>query len=75
MQDPSNPDPKPQNAASFPFLPSHNRRAHSEVNFRLPDDLDLASDPYDAPSGSFEEMSSEEDLFLLIWTLKSSDPT
>ncbi|KAI3704991.1 hypothetical protein L1987_75221 [Smallanthus sonchifolius] len=33
------------------------------MNFRLPDDLDLASDPYDAPSGSFEELGSEEDLF------------
>ncbi|KAI3809193.1 hypothetical protein L1987_25163 [Smallanthus sonchifolius] len=33
------------------------------MNFRLPDDLDLASDPYDAPYGSFEELGSEEDLF------------
>ncbi|KAI7738688.1 hypothetical protein M8C21_030790 [Ambrosia artemisiifolia] len=33
------------------------------MNFRLPDDLDLSSDPYDAPSGSFEELGSEEDLF------------
>lgn len=63
MQDPSNPNSKPQNAAAIPFRPSHHRRAHSEVNFRLPDDLDLASDPYDAPSGSFEELGSEEDLF------------
>ncbi|KAI3519674.1 hypothetical protein L1887_08889 [Cichorium endivia] len=63
MQDPSNLNSKPQNAAAFPFRPSHHRRAHSEVNFRLPDDLDLASDPYDAPSESFEELGSEEDLF------------
>ncbi|KAG6418547.1 hypothetical protein SASPL_120751 [Salvia splendens] len=32
------------------------RRAHSEVNFRLPDDLDLASE-------SFEDMGSEDDPF------------
>ncbi|KAL4576068.1 hypothetical protein LXL04_012156 [Taraxacum kok-saghyz] len=63
MQDPSNLNTKPQNAAAFPFRPSHHRRAHSEMNFRLPDDLDLASDPYDAPSESFEELGSEEDLF------------
>ncbi|KAK6145691.1 hypothetical protein DH2020_022511 [Rehmannia glutinosa] len=43
--------------------PSHHRRAHSEVNFRLPEDLDLVSDPFDAPAGSFEEMGSEDDLF------------
>ncbi|CAA0836648.1 Basic-leucine zipper (bZIP) transcription factor family protein [Striga hermonthica] len=43
--------------------PAHHRRAHSEVNFRLPEDLDLASDPFDAPAGSFEEMGSEDDLF------------
>nr|XP_043631618.1 transcription factor RF2b [Erigeron canadensis] len=63
MQDPSNQNVKSNNAASFPFRPSHHRRAHSEMNFRLPDDLDLASDPYDGPSGSFEELGSEEDLF------------
>ncbi|KAI3800024.1 hypothetical protein L1987_35331 [Smallanthus sonchifolius] len=61
MQDPSNPNSKQQNGASFPFRPSHHRRAHSEMNFRLPDDVDLASDPYDAPSESFEELGSEED--------------
>ncbi|KAK9061010.1 hypothetical protein SSX86_018190 [Deinandra increscens subsp. villosa] len=61
MQDPSNPNSKQQNGAEFPFRPSHHRRAHSEMNFRLPDDLDLASDPYDAPSESFEELGSEED--------------
>ncbi|KAJ0772015.1 putative transcription factor bZIP family [Helianthus annuus] len=64
MQNPSNTNNNnPLNATSFPFKPSHHRRAHSETNFRLPDDLDLASDPYDAPSGSFEELGSEEDLF------------
>ncbi|CAI9302575.1 unnamed protein product [Lactuca saligna] len=51
------------NAAPFPFRASHHRRAHSEVNFRLPDDLDLVSDTFDAPSGSFEELGSEDDLF------------
>ncbi|KAI3735049.1 hypothetical protein L6452_14536 [Arctium lappa] len=63
MQDPSNPNSKPPNAAVFPFRPSHHRRAHSEVNFRLPEDLDLVSDSFDAPSGSFEELGSEDDLF------------
>ncbi|KAM7499446.1 hypothetical protein LguiA_023860 [Lonicera macranthoides] len=68
MQDPSS-NPKGSNATSFanhhqsPFRPSHHRRAHSEANYRLPDDLDLVSDPFDAPSGSFEEMESEDDLF------------
>ncbi|KAL0321764.1 UNVERIFIED_CONTAM: Transcription factor b [Sesamum calycinum] len=64
MQDPNskhslNPTP------SFPaaMRPAHHRRAHSEVNFRLPEDLDLVSDPFDAPAGSFEEMGSEDDLF------------
>lgn len=51
------------NPGAFPFRSSHHRRAHSEVNFRIPDDLDLGSDPFDAPSGSFEEMGSEDDLF------------
>ncbi|KAI8007167.1 bZIP transcription factor 18 [Camellia lanceoleosa] len=41
----------------------HHRRAHSEVNFRLPDDLDLVSDPFDGTSGSFDEIGSEDDLF------------
>nr|KAJ0189290.1 hypothetical protein LSAT_V11C800393740 [Lactuca sativa] len=63
MQDPSNPNSIPPNAATFPFRPSHHRRAHSEVNFRLPEDLDLVSDSFDAPSGSFEEIGSEDDLF------------
>ena len=37
--------------------------AQSEVNFRLPEDLDLASESFDAPSGSFEEIGSGDDLF------------
>ncbi|XP_059666836.1 transcription factor RF2b-like [Cornus florida] len=79
MQDPSNSNPNPssQNAHQKPsaetttsfadrsgsFRPAHHRRAHSEVNFRLPNDLDLVSDPFDAPSGSFDEIGSEDDLF------------
>lgn len=75
MQDPSNPNPtsNSQNAhqppsTSFPhpatsFRGGHHRRAHSEVNFRIPEDLHLVSDPFDAPSASFEEMGSEDDLF------------
>ncbi|KAL5720782.1 hypothetical protein ACHQM5_013417 [Ranunculus cassubicifolius] len=51
------------NPSTTTFRGSHHRRAHSEVNFRLPDDLDLGSDPFDVPSGSFEEMGSEDDLF------------
>ncbi|MBA0841401.1 hypothetical protein Goarm_003892, partial [Gossypium armourianum] len=60
-----NPDPPvPSNASSttpsFPnpttFRGSYHRRAQSEVQFRIPDDLDLVSDP-------FEGMGSEDDLF------------
>lgn len=55
MQDPtSNQNPKGT------FRGGNHRRAQSEVNFRLPDDIDLVSDPFD---GSFEEMGSEDDLF------------
>lgn len=64
MQDPNSKhslnQPPPFSAA---MRPSHHRRAHSEVNFRLPVDLDLVSDPFDASAGSFEELGSEEDLF------------
>ncbi|PIA59688.1 hypothetical protein AQUCO_00400525v1 [Aquilegia coerulea] len=45
------------------FRGSHHRRAHSEVNFRLPDDLDLGSDPFDVSTPSFDEIGSEDDLF------------
>ncbi|KAJ8537923.1 hypothetical protein K7X08_014463 [Anisodus acutangulus] len=61
MQDPSNPNSKQLNhqtpSFSTPFRPSHHRRAHSEVNFRLPEDLDLVPDPFDA------EIGSEDDFF------------
>ncbi|KAL3334450.1 hypothetical protein AABB24_030935 [Solanum stoloniferum] len=65
MQDPSNPNSikLPTTSFSAAFRPSHHRRAHSEVNFRLPEDLDLVSNPFDAPAGSFEEIGSEDDFF------------
>lgn len=54
------PDPSP----SLSFRGSYHRRAQSEVQFRIPDDLDLLQDPFDGPSGSFEELGgSEDDLF------------
>ena len=70
MPDPSNsiPNSGNQNVQKLPtmaaattsfgnaFRSGHHRRAHSEVNFRLPEDLDLASDPFD-------EIGSEDDLF------------
>ncbi|GMI73221.1 basic leucine-zipper 18 [Hibiscus trionum] len=72
MQDPQNlnpnPDPQiPSNASSTPanmpafpiptaFRGSYHRRTQSEVQFRIPDDLDLVSDP-------FEGLGSEDDLF------------
>lgn len=46
---------------------SHHRRAHSEVSFRLPEDMmDLSgSDPFNGGSStaSLEEIGSEDDLF------------
>ncbi|CAN4101372.1 unnamed protein product [Withania somnifera] len=66
MQDPSNPNSKQLNQTpsfSATFRSPHHRRAHSEVNFRLPEDLDLVSDPFDVPTGSFEEIGSEDDFF------------
>ncbi|XVE86054.1 hypothetical protein DITRI_Ditri18aG0005700 [Diplodiscus trichospermus] len=72
MQDPpsqnSNPDPPiASNASSTtqmtppfpnptPFRGSYHRRAQSEVQFRIPEDLDLVSDP-------FEGLGSEDDIF------------
>ncbi|GER44529.1 basic-leucine zipper transcription factor family protein [Striga asiatica] len=53
--------------------PPHHRRAHSEVNFRLPEDLDLIPDPFDAPAGSFEEMGSEDDLFSTYMDMEKLD--
>ncbi|XP_051121416.1 transcription factor RF2b-like [Andrographis paniculata] len=63
MQQQQDPNAKQQQAFNSAMRPAHHRRAHSEVNFRLPEDLDLVGDPFDAPAGSFEEMGSEDDLF------------
>ncbi|KAF7132772.1 hypothetical protein RHSIM_Rhsim09G0185600 [Rhododendron simsii] len=60
MQDPSNSKLLTPTAS---FRSAHHRRSHSEVNFRLPDDLDLGPDAFDGPSGSFDEFGSEDDLF------------
>ncbi|XP_015877571.2 transcription factor RF2b [Ziziphus jujuba] len=48
---------------TLPFRGSGHRRSQSEVHFRISDDIDLLSDPFDAPSASFEELASEDDLF------------
>ncbi|VFQ80484.1 unnamed protein product [Cuscuta campestris] len=66
MQDPAYSKPFFTGTAPCPppFRQSNHRRAHSEVNFRLPEDMDLASDTLNAaPAGSFEEIGSEDDLF------------
>ncbi|KDP21652.1 hypothetical protein JCGZ_03323 [Jatropha curcas] len=74
MQDPTNtnnskPNPtlETQNfphGQPFSFRSSGHRRAHSEVHFRLQEDLDLVTDPFEGPSGSsFDELGSEDDLF------------
>ena len=75
MRDPPKPDPSPIHPtgnqssrspglpAAAPFRGAGHRRAQSEVQFRIPEDLDLLSDPFDGPSGSFEELGSEDDLF------------
>ncbi|KAI7729743.1 hypothetical protein M8C21_020393, partial [Ambrosia artemisiifolia] len=65
MQQVSSNNPNPMNSnnnpAPFSLRASH-RRAHFEVNYRLPDDLDLVSDTFDTSSRSFEEIGSEDDL-------------
>ncbi|GFY83448.1 Basic-leucine zipper (bZIP) transcription factor family protein [Actinidia rufa] len=84
MQDPSksNPNSSYQNAqklltmTSFgnAFKSGHHRRAHSEVNFRLPEDLDLASDPFCWPlSGSFDEIGSEDDLLCIYMDMEKRE--
>ncbi|XP_030450705.1 transcription factor RF2b-like [Syzygium oleosum] len=59
---PNSPNPNPQ----IPAVPQfHHRRARSEVNFRMPDDDAAAAGDHpfdDAPSGSFEDLGSEDDL-------------
>ncbi|XP_022996153.1 bZIP transcription factor 18 [Cucurbita maxima] len=60
------PDPSNQMASSSnptaPFRGSLHRRAHSEVHFRIPSDLDLVSDPFDGPSSGFGDLGFEDDL-------------
>ncbi|KAL5569631.1 hypothetical protein UlMin_026206 [Ulmus minor] len=53
----------PTSTSSFPVRGSHHRRSQSEVQYRIQDDLDLLSDPFDGPSPSFDELGSEDDLF------------
>ncbi|KAI4384580.1 hypothetical protein MLD38_002711 [Melastoma candidum] len=79
MQDPPNPNLQlhhhPASRPPFPnpFRASHHRRAHSEVNFRIPDDLDFGSDPlFDSgsgsgPSGSFDDLAAEDDLLIMTY--------
>ncbi|XP_050387582.1 transcription factor RF2b [Argentina anserina] len=58
------PDPTAAAPAGLTFRGSYHRRAQSEVQFRIPDDLDLLQDPFDGPSNSFEDLAgSEDDLF------------
>lgn len=64
MQDPSNSTSIPHNAQKPPaFRGAHHRRAHSEMHFRLPDDLDLVSDTFNGSAASFDEIGSEDDIF------------
>ncbi|KAG7030625.1 Transcription factor RF2b, partial [Cucurbita argyrosperma subsp. argyrosperma] len=60
------PDPSNQMASSSnptaPIRGSFHRRAHSEVHFRIPSDLDLVSDPFDGPSSGFGDLGFEDDL-------------
>ncbi|KNA05724.1 hypothetical protein SOVF_187760 isoform A [Spinacia oleracea] len=49
------------NPTPNPFRGPHHRRAHSEVSFRIHDDMDLSSDPF--TGSSTEEIGSEDDLF------------
>ncbi|KAF8085693.1 hypothetical protein N665_0650s0006 [Sinapis alba] len=64
MDDPSNtksnqcPPLSTPAPSSTPFRGPYHRRAHSEVQFRLPEDLDLSE-----PFGGFDELGSEDDLF------------
>ncbi|KGN50733.1 bZIP transcription factor 18 [Cucumis sativus] len=61
LPNPTNPMASSSNPTP-PFRGSFHRRAHSEVHFRIPDDLDLVSDPFDAPSSGFEDLGFEDDL-------------
>ncbi|PIA32464.1 hypothetical protein AQUCO_04500222v1 [Aquilegia coerulea] len=64
-QDPSNPNSPFKSSHSNPNNRiSHHRRAHSEVNFHIPNDLDLV---FDGSNCSFDDIGgdngSEDDLF------------
>ncbi|GAB4860206.1 hypothetical protein Ancab_011685 [Ancistrocladus abbreviatus] len=48
---------------SSSFRGPHHRRAHSEVSFRIPDDMDLSSGPFTNGGSSTEDLGSEDDLF------------
>ena len=72
MQDPSSSHDAPKNSTpatmygnpATSFRGPHHRRAHSELTFRMPDDVDLSSsDPFNASAASLEEIASEDDLF------------
>ncbi|KAL6341268.1 hypothetical protein AAG906_032386 [Vitis piasezkii] len=72
MQDPSSSHNAPKNSTpatmygnpATSFRGPHHRRAHSELTFRMPDDVDLSSsDPFNASAASLEEIASEDDLF------------
>ncbi|XP_010539313.1 PREDICTED: transcription factor RF2b-like [Tarenaya hassleriana] len=54
----ANPAAAAQAPAPTPFRGPYHRRAHSEVQFRLPADLDLSE-----PFGGFDDLGSEDDLF------------
>ena len=55
----SNQCPPPlSNSTPTPFRGPYHRRAHSEVQFRLPEDLDLSE-----PFGGFDDLGSEDDIF------------
>ncbi|XP_022146775.1 transcription factor RF2b [Momordica charantia] len=84
MQDPTNPNPgshlqnhvssnspMPSSSNPTPFRGSFHRRAHSEVHFRIPDDLDLVSDPFDAPSSGFGDLGFEDDLLCTFMDIEN----
>ncbi|KAG7031512.1 Transcription factor RF2b, partial [Cucurbita argyrosperma subsp. argyrosperma] len=49
-----------------PVRGSFHRRAHSEVHFWIPDDLDLVSDPFDGPSSGFGDLGFDDDLLCTL---------
>ncbi|XP_068668917.1 transcription factor RF2b-like [Aristolochia californica] len=65
------------NANPHPFRSTHHRRAHSEVAFRIPDDIDLAADPFGPANGSsssnLDEIGSEDDFFCTYMDMENLD--